>query len=98
MTVSVTNDISLADIMKIGTAVGGIIGTWIFITTFFMTTEAAEQKFQYYDESMLWMQIDIAEDRLYRLRLTGVVTNEQKAKEKQLEKRIDRLEGQLDEH
>jgi len=84
------------ELIKTGTLVGGVIGGWLFATTYFATAEAMEAQSKKLNETMTYIQIDIAEDRLYRLRLQGVETNEQKAKEKQLEKRIERLDDQLE--
>ena len=87
---------TISDLTKSGILIGGIVSGWLFLDSYFVSASAMEQTAGKLNETLILLQIDLAEDKLYRLRLDGINTNEQIAKEKQLEKRLDRLEHQLD--
>jgi len=86
-----------------GLSIGTVIAGWLFIDSYlgkYALAADVERENAHYSETLTYIQLDISEDKLLRLQ-SQVVTEpakiaEKYATEKKLERRIRRLEKQLD--
>ena len=85
--------------MKAASSIFGLIASivvgWLFMESHFMPRAQAEERFEQQEQSMLFIQLDTAEERLYRLQKQDSGAPEDKAREEQLKRSIRRLEGQI---
>lgn len=88
----------LGELVTIGTLIAGIIGGWLFLNTHFSTVSAMEAQSEQLNDTLIVIQIEMTEDRIYRIRAKEVLTSNDKALLKKLEHRLERLENAQDDY